>query len=238
MNQTRPPVKRGQSPHRAERDGARPATDQRGGRRDRPIDRRLFHEGADDAEVFLGFGADRHGMHFARQSIALQDKVKKFWRGVLAQFASTRARAAAKDFLHSHESSSSFPPRPLRQRLALDLHGDFKGPLGLQLYSLRDTFKTDPHGGARQGEGAWLHHRRTLQQPAAGAGEVEGGMLAERGITAVSGHFGYDALKKDLAGSGESGADARAEIRGRGVDSARDRQLRRGRREARGGGLQ
>ena len=27
---------------------------------------------------------------------------------------------------------------------AIDLKGDFKGPLGLQLYSLRETFKTDP----------------------------------------------------------------------------------------------
>ncbi len=47
-------------------------------RRDRAVDRRFFHERADDSEVFLGFGAVRHGGNFAWQSDALQDKVVIF----------------------------------------------------------------------------------------------------------------------------------------------------------------
>ncbi len=44
------------------------ATHQRARRGDGPVDGRLFHQGADDAEVFLGVGAGRHGADFATQS--------------------------------------------------------------------------------------------------------------------------------------------------------------------------
>ena len=81
----------------------------------------------------------------------------------------------------------------------IELPGDFKGPLGLQLYSLRETFKQDPV--------AALDKTRTLGFTVAELysslplePEKLKGMLADRGITAVSGHFGYDKLKKDLAG--------------------------------------
>jgi len=86
---------------------------------------------------------------------------------------------------------------------ALDLQGDFKGPAGLQLYSLRDTFKTDPIQALDKAKAlgfttAELYSTLPLET------EKLKAMLAERGITAVSGHFGYEVLKKDLAGSVKS----------------------------------
>lgn len=90
--------------------------------------------------------------------------------------------------------------------LALDLHGDFKGPIGLQLYSLRATFKEDPvqalDRAAAYGFTSVELYSGLPLEPA----KLKP-MLAERGMTAVSGHFGYDALKKDLAGSVKTAQD-------------------------------
>lgn len=79
---------------------------------------------------------------------------------------------------------------------AIELKGDFKGPVGLQLYSLRDTFKKDPT--------AALDKTKTLGFQIA---ELYSGLplepeklkaeLAARGITPIAAHFSYDALKKD-----------------------------------------
>jgi sugar phosphate isomerase/epimerase len=89
---------------------------------------------------------------------------------------------------------------------ALDLHGDFKGPAGLQLYSLRETIKVDP---VQALDRAKTHGFTSVElysglplEPAALKT-----LLAERGMTAVSGHFGYDTLKKDLAGSVQKAQD-------------------------------
>ena len=81
---------------------------------------------------------------------------------------------------------------------AATLSGDFKGPIGLQLYTLRESFKTDVPG--------------TLDKvKALGFVEIEGGgdyglglekfnaLLQERGLKMVSAGFGYDSLKKDSA---------------------------------------
>lgn len=81
---------------------------------------------------------------------------------------------------------------------AAELSGDFKGPLGLQLYTLRESFKTNVPG--------------TLDRvKALGFTEIEGGgdyglgiekfnaLLQERGLKMVSAGFGYDAMKKDIA---------------------------------------
>ena len=78
-----------------------------------------------------------------------------------------------------------------------DLSGDFKGPLGLQLYTLRESFKTNVPG--------------TLDKvKALGFSEIEGGsdyglgiekfqsLLQERGLKMVSAGFGYEAMKKDI----------------------------------------
>jgi len=79
-----------------------------------------------------------------------------------------------------------------------DLSGDFKGPLGLQLYTLRESFKTNVP--------ATLDKVKAL-----GFTEIEGGgdyglgiekfnaLLQERGLKMVSAGFGYEALKKDIA---------------------------------------
>ena len=81
-----------------------------------------------------------------------------------------------------------------------DLSGDFKGPLGLQLYTLRESFKTDVPG--------------TLDRvKALGFVELEGGgdyglglekfnaLLQERGLKMASAGFGYEAMKQDIAGA-------------------------------------
>ncbi len=83
---------------------------------------------------------------------------------------------------------------------AIDLAGDFKGPVGLQLYSLRETIKTDPTAALDKTKAfgftvAELYSSLPIET------EKLKAELASRGITAVSAHFGYEALKKDLAGS-------------------------------------
>jgi sugar phosphate isomerase/epimerase len=83
---------------------------------------------------------------------------------------------------------------------AAELSGDFKGPLGLQLYTLRESFKTNVPG--------------TLDKvKALGFTEIEGGgdyglgiekfkaLLQERGLKMVSAGFGYEAMKKDITGA-------------------------------------
>jgi len=79
-----------------------------------------------------------------------------------------------------------------------DLSGDFKRPLGLQLYTLRESFKTNVPA--------------TLDKvKAMGFTEIEGGgdyglgiekfkaLLQERGLKMVSAGFGYEAMTKDIA---------------------------------------
>lgn len=76
--------------------------------------------------------------------------------------------------------------------------GTFKGTAGIQLYSLRDQFKSDVAGTLDKVKAFGFTTVET-----AGTYGVEpekfAGMLKERGLTPVSGHFGYDAMKKDIA---------------------------------------
>src|SRR4030095_16509803 len=75
--------------------------------------------------------------------------------------------------------------------------GDFSGTAGLQLYSLREQFKTDVPGtldkvkalGFKEVETATTYNVPTEQFL---------GMLKERGLTPVSGHCQYDALTKKI----------------------------------------
>src|SRR5580765_1560935 len=80
---------------------------------------------------------------------------------------------------------------------AVDLSGDFKGPLGLQLYTLRESFKTNVLA--------------TLDKvKAMGFTEIEGGgdyglginrfaaLLRERGLKLASAGFGYESMQKDI----------------------------------------
>src|SRR6185436_18004827 len=78
-----------------------------------------------------------------------------------------------------------------------ELSGDFKGPLGLQLYTLRESFKTNVT--------ATLDKVKAL-----GFTEIEGGgdyglgiekfneLLRERGLKMVSAGAGYENMKKDI----------------------------------------
>ncbi len=80
---------------------------------------------------------------------------------------------------------------------AADRSGDFKAPLGLQLYTFREAFKTDVVGT--------LDKIKEL-----GFTEIEGGgdyglgleqfqaLLKERGLAMASVGFGYDSMKKDI----------------------------------------
>jgi sugar phosphate isomerase/epimerase len=76
--------------------------------------------------------------------------------------------------------------------------GDFAGEAGLQVYSLRDIFKKDPAAALDKVKELGIKMVETYNTPTPAAGELRK-MLDERGIRAVSGHFGYDAFEKDIA---------------------------------------
>jgi sugar phosphate isomerase/epimerase len=81
---------------------------------------------------------------------------------------------------------------------ATALAGDFAGTAGLQLYSLRDVFKTDPVAALDKTKAlgfTTVELYSSLPLPP----EQLKPMLAERGLVPISGHFGYEALKKDVA---------------------------------------
>jgi sugar phosphate isomerase/epimerase len=77
------------------------------------------------------------------------------------------------------------------------LAGDFAGEMGLQLYSLREAFKTDVPGtldkvkalGFREVEGASIIKAAPAELAQ---------MLADRGLVPVSTHFSYGPLQKNL----------------------------------------
>lgn len=81
---------------------------------------------------------------------------------------------------------------------AIELNGDFKGPLGLQLYSLRDSFKSDVPGTLDKVKAMGFTDVETANTYGLGAEKLKA-LLEERGLRAVSGHFQYDPLTKDLA---------------------------------------
>ena len=80
---------------------------------------------------------------------------------------------------------------------AIELTGDFKGPLGLQLYSLRDSFKTDVPGTLDKVKALGF----TEAEGWAGVGVTPAELvrlLKERGIKLVSTHFSYGPLNTQL----------------------------------------
>ena len=76
--------------------------------------------------------------------------------------------------------------------------GDFSGDAGLQLYSLRDIFKKDAAGALDQVKAFGVKSVETYNTPSPAPTELRK-LLDERGIKAVSGHFGYDMFQKDSA---------------------------------------
>src|SRR5688572_33238964 len=75
--------------------------------------------------------------------------------------------------------------------------GDFSGEAGLQLYSLRDIYKTDPAAALDKVKEFGVKFVETYNTPAPAAADLRK-MLDERGLKAVSGHFGYERYGKDL----------------------------------------
>jgi sugar phosphate isomerase/epimerase len=77
--------------------------------------------------------------------------------------------------------------------------GDFAGKAGLQLYSLRESFKKDVPGSLDKVKALGF----TEVETATTYGLPNDKYLAElkaRGLTPISGHFQYEALTKDLPG--------------------------------------
>ena len=82
---------------------------------------------------------------------------------------------------------------------AVGTGASFKGPLGLQLYSLRDQFAKDVPGTL-----AKVHDFGFTVVELAGtygkSPEEFSALLAKNGLKAVAGHFGYDQFAKDPEG--------------------------------------
>src|SRR5688500_14846110 len=76
--------------------------------------------------------------------------------------------------------------------------GDFAGTAGLQLYSLRDSFKTDVPGTLDKVKALGFTEVETAGTYGLGP-EKFGALLKERGLVAVSAHFPYEALTRDVA---------------------------------------
>ena len=81
---------------------------------------------------------------------------------------------------------------------AIDLQGDFKGPLGLQLYSLRETFRKDPTAALDRTKDLGFKYVELYSGLPLEPEKLKA-ELAARGITPIGAHFGYESLKKDPA---------------------------------------
>ena len=81
--------------------------------------------------------------------------------------------------------------------------GDYKGETGLQLYSLRSIYGTDPAAALDKVKSFGITQVETYNTPKPAPAELRK-MLDERGLKALSGHFGYDTFEKDLPSIAES----------------------------------
>jgi sugar phosphate isomerase/epimerase len=73
----------------------------------------------------------------------------------------------------------------------------FKGPVGLQLYSFRDQFKTDIPGTLDQVKAFGIKYVETAGTYGVPAEKFRA-LLDERGLKAVSGHFPYEKCRDDV----------------------------------------
>jgi sugar phosphate isomerase/epimerase len=73
----------------------------------------------------------------------------------------------------------------------------FKGPVGLQLYSFRDQFKTDVPGTLDQVKAFGIKYVETAGTYGVSAQKFRA-LLDERGLKAVSGHFPYEKCRDDV----------------------------------------
>lgn len=77
--------------------------------------------------------------------------------------------------------------------------GDFSGEPGLQLYSLRESFKTDVPGSLDKVKAIGIKEVELASTYGLEPAKLLE-MLKERGLHAVSGHYQYPQLAKDIAG--------------------------------------
>ncbi len=73
----------------------------------------------------------------------------------------------------------------------------FKGPVGLQLYSLRDSFKKDVPGTLDKVKAFGFQYVELAGTYGLSAAEFRK-LLDERGLVAVAGHFGYEQYRDHL----------------------------------------
>jgi hypothetical protein len=71
----------------------------------------------------------------------------------------------------------------------INLQGDFKGPLGLQLYSLRDTFRTDPTAAFNKTKDLGFKYVEVSSVVALPPEKIKAELDA-RGMTPIGIHFG------------------------------------------------
>jgi sugar phosphate isomerase/epimerase len=81
--------------------------------------------------------------------------------------------------------------------LAADPAGSFNGTAGLQLYSFRDLFSKDVPGTLDKVKALGIKEVETAGTYGLSAADFRK-MLDERGLVAVSGHFQYEVLSKDI----------------------------------------
>ena len=93
-------------------------------------------------------------------------------------------------------NSACFVCWPVKERLA-GTGPSFKGPVGLQLYSLRDQFKKDVPGTLDQVKAFGIKYVETAGTYGVPPEKFRA-LLDERGLKAVSGHFPYEKCRDDV----------------------------------------
>jgi sugar phosphate isomerase/epimerase len=78
--------------------------------------------------------------------------------------------------------------------------GSFKGPVGLQLYSLRDQFAKDVPGTLDEVKGFGIKYAELAGTYNLKPEEFKA-QLEQRGIKPISGHFGYERYRDDAEGA-------------------------------------
>lgn len=82
----------------------------------------------------------------------------------------------------------------------------FKGPLGLQLYSLRDSFKTNVPGTMAKVQKFGFVNAELAGTYGMSADQFKA-FLKQHGINAIAAHFGYEQWQKDPDGTAKQAAD-------------------------------
>lgn len=87
---------------------------------------------------------------------------------------------------------------PLLQGASVGLGPSFKGPIGLQLYSLRAQFTKSPPAAAKVAAGFGIHEVETAGTYGWEPAKFRA-LLTEAGLNPISGHFPFESFEKDPA---------------------------------------